>query len=78
VVDAARFDPWQAHVIVVDACASVLEADRFVADLDERAPDLDNVAGPAFEAMSRSRSLPDEKRNLRCGIKGHYQLICAL
>jgi hypothetical protein len=23
----------------------VLEADRFVADLDERAPDLDNVAG---------------------------------
>jgi len=23
----------------------VLEADRFLADLDERAPDLDNVAG---------------------------------
>jgi hypothetical protein len=23
----------------------VLEADRFLADIDERAPDLDNVAG---------------------------------
>jgi hypothetical protein len=23
----------------------VLEADRFLADLDERAPDLDNIAG---------------------------------
>jgi len=45
VVNVAQFNPWQAHVIVVDACASVLEADRFVADLDERAPDLDNVAG---------------------------------
>ena len=32
----------------------------------------------AFEAMSRSRSLLDEKRNLRCGIKRQYRLICAL
>jgi hypothetical protein len=32
----------------------------------------------AFEAMSRSRNLPDEKRNLRCRIKGQYRLICAL
>jgi hypothetical protein len=44
-VNVAQFNPWQAHVIVVDACALVLEADRFLADLDERAPDLDNVAG---------------------------------
>jgi hypothetical protein len=28
----------------------MLEADRFVADLDERAPDLDNVAGIAANA----------------------------
>jgi hypothetical protein len=55
----------------------VLEADRLVVDLDERATDLDNVAG-RIEAMSRSRSLSDEKRNLRCGIKGQYRLICAL
>jgi hypothetical protein len=31
-------------VIVVDACASRLEADQFVADLNARALDLDNVA----------------------------------
>jgi hypothetical protein len=55
----------------------VLEADRFLAHLDERAPDL-AMSPAAFEAMSRSRSLPDEKRNLRCGIKGQYRLICAL
>jgi hypothetical protein len=45
VVNVAQFNPWQAHVIVVDACASLLEAHRFLADLDERAPDLDDVAG---------------------------------
>jgi len=35
----------QAHVIVVDACASRAGSGSIVADLDERAPDLDNVAG---------------------------------
>ena len=40
----------------------VLEADRFLADLNERAPDLD-MSPPAFEATSRSRGLPDEKRS---------------
>jgi len=45
VVNVAQFNPWQAHVIVVDACASVLEADRFLADLDERALISNNVAG---------------------------------
>ena len=40
----------------------MLEADRFLADLNERAPDLD-MSPPAFEATSRSRGLPDEKRS---------------
>jgi hypothetical protein len=55
----------------------VLEADRFLADL-ESALLISTMSPAAFEAMSRSRSLPDEKRNLRCGIKGQYRLICAL
>jgi len=45
VVNVAQFNPWQAHVIVVDACASRAGSGSIFADLDERAPDLDNVAG---------------------------------
>jgi hypothetical protein len=40
----------------------VLEADRFLADL-ESALLISTMSPAAFEAMSRSRSLPDEKRS---------------
>jgi hypothetical protein len=57
VVHVAQFNPWQAHVIVVDACASRAGSGSIFADLDERAPDLDNVAGRISSDVKVAKSV---------------------
>jgi hypothetical protein len=69
VVNVAQFNPWQAHAIVVDACASRAGSGSIFSGYRRAALLISKISTAAFEAMSRPRSLPYEKRNLRCGIR---------
>jgi hypothetical protein len=67
VVNVAQFNPWQAHVIVVDACASRAGSGSIFSGSQRARSRSRKNCRLHLKRWSKSRSLPDEKRN--CGME---------